>query len=259
MRVVGLQMEVTTDVTRNVDQLVDEIGRAAEVHADVLLTPEGALSGYHAAFDRAEVRDALDVVTRTAAQHRMGLALGTCFEEDDGIVSNQLRFYEPDGTYVGCHTKTLLCGSLESPSHGEIEHYATKPLSAFVLGGRTIGGLICNDLWANPMCTPMDDPHLVQRLVEMGADLVFHAVNGGRDGGDWSREVAFAYHETNLRLRARAARVWLVTVDSCSPTTVQCSSPSGVIGPDGAWAIRAPERGRQRFVFTIPDPVGLGD
>jgi predicted amidohydrolase len=252
-------MEVTTDVGRNVDQLVDEIAHTAAVGADLLLTPEGALSGYHAEFDRSEVRAALDVVASAAAAHGVGLALGTCFEDDEGSVSNQLRFYEPDGTYVGRHTKILLCGTLESPSRGEIEHYVSTPLTTFSVLGRTVGGLICNDLWANPACTPMDDPHLVQRLAEMGAHVVFHAVNGGRDGGEWSRDVFVAYHETNLRLRARAAGVWAVTVDSCSPVTVPCSSPSGVIAPDGTWAIRAPDRGPQRFVFTIPDSTGLDD
>jgi predicted amidohydrolase len=249
-------MEVTTDVERNVDQLVEEIARAAAAEADVLLTPEGALSGYHTEFDRREVSAALETVTKTAAAHGVGLALGTCFEGDDGSVSNQLRFYEADGTYVGCHAKILLCGTLESPSRGEIEQYVTKPLGTVVVGGRTVGGLICNDLWANPMCTPMDDPHLVQRLADKGAQIVLHAVNGGRDGGEWSREVFFAYHETNLRLRARAAGVWVVTVDNCSPVTVPCSSPSGVIAPDGTWAIRTPDHGRQRFVFTIPDSTG---
>jgi predicted amidohydrolase len=251
-------MEVTTDVGRNVDQLMDEITRAAAQHADLLVTPEGALSGYHTEFDRPEVRSALNAVTTTAAEHGVGLALGTCFEDDHGSVSNQLRFYESDGTYLGCHTKILLCGTLESPSRGEIEHYATTPLGTFVLGGRTVGGLICNDLWANPLCTPMDDPHLVQRLADKGAKIVLHAVNGGRDGGVWSREVSFVYHEANLRLRARAAGVWVVTVDSCSPVDVPCSAPSGVVAPDGTWAIRTPDRGRQRFVVTIPDSYGPG-
>jgi predicted amidohydrolase len=246
-------MEVSTDVGRNVDQIVDEIARAAADGVDLLLTPEGALSGYHAEFDRSELRAALDVVTNAAAAHGVGLALGTCFEEEDGAVSNQLRFYESDGTYAGRHTKLLLCGTLESPARGEIEQYVSAPLTTFFVAGRTIGGLICNDLWANPMCTPMDDPHLVQRLADMGARVVLHAVNGGRDGGSWSRDVFFAYHETNLRLRARAAGVWVVTVDSCSPVTVPCSSPSGVIAPDGSWVIRTPDRGPQRFVFTIPD------
>ena len=30
----------------------------------------------------------------------------------------------------------------------------------------------------------MPDPHLTQQLARMGARVVFHAVNGGRDGGE---------------------------------------------------------------------------
>ena len=79
----------------------------------------------------------------------------------------------------------------------------------------------------------MPDPHLLQQLSRMGAKVVFHAVNGGRDGGETSR-VAWWYHESNLRLRAMAGKLWIVTVDSCEPVTLPCSAPSGVINPRGS-------------------------
>jgi predicted amidohydrolase len=113
-----------------------------------------------------------------------------------------------------------------------------------------VGGLICNDLWANPECTPGPDPHLTQQLARKGARVLFHAVNGGRDGGEWS-EVAWHYHESNLRMRARAGRLWIVTVDSAEPTHLPCSAPSGVIAPDGRWAVKTPAQGEQFFAHTI--------
>ena len=140
--------------------------------------------------------------------------------------------------------------SLEEPPQGEINHYAARPLRTFRFGDITIGGLICNDLWANPGCTPEPDPHLTQQLVKMGAQIIFHAVNGGRDGSEWS-EVAWHYHESNLRMRARAGRVWIVTVDSSHPTTLPCSAPSGVIDPEGNWVCCTEARGEQFFCKTI--------
>ena len=84
----------------------------------------------------------------------------------------------------------------------------------------------------------------------MGAQVVFHAVNGGRDGSEWSG-VAWRYHEANLRMRARAGGLWVVTVDNCHPTHLNCSAPSGVISPDGSWVCTAPARGEYLFAHTI--------
>ena len=50
------------------------------------------------------------------------------------------------------------------PPQGEINDYAIRPLRTFEIKGIRVGGLICNDMWANPQCTPMPDPHLSQKL-----------------------------------------------------------------------------------------------
>jgi hypothetical protein len=140
---------------------------------------------------------------------------------------------------------------MSKPITGEINHYAARPLRTFQIKGITVGGLICNDMWANPGCTPMPDPHLSQQLSEKGARIIFQAINGGRDGSDWSREVYWPFHETNLRIRARTGRLWIVTSDSCHPTDIPCSAPTGVLQPDGNWAVMAPDQGVQLVVYTI--------
>ncbi len=251
LRVALAQVAVTEDVAANVERLGRAIEFAAAARADVLLTPEGSLSGYTPFFDRRAVAEALQDVTARAREAGVGLALGTCYVEDDGLAYNQLRFYAPDGAYLGFHSKTLTCGTLTDPPTGEIEHYAVRPLRTFELCGVRVGGLICNDLWANPACTPQPDPHLTQRLAQMGARVIFHAVNGGRDGGDWSRRVAWPYHESNLRMRARAGGVWVVTVDNCWPLELPCSAPSGVISPLGDWATQAAPQGEALAAYTI--------
>ena len=140
---------------------------------------------------------------------------------------------------------------METPSRGEIEHYAVAPLRTYELSDVRVGGLICNDLWANPCCTPMSDPHLSQQLQQMGARLVFHAVNGGRSSDPWS-EVNWQFHESNLRMRARAASMYIATVDSAFPTDVRCSSPSGIIGPQGQWVARCAERDEEFLCCDVP-------
>lgn len=254
LRIAGAQLPVTPDVAANSEALGRAIDYAASVQADLVLTPEGSLSGYTPHFDAAQVRDGLHHVTDRARRAGVGLALGTCYLEDDGLIYNQLRFYERDGTYLGFHSKTLTCGTWDEPPRGEINDYAVRPLRVFRFRGVTVGGLICNDLWANPECTPVPDPHLTQQLARLGARVIFHAVNGGRDGGPYSRHVAWPFHTANLQMRARAARIWIATVDNSHPFHWPCSAPSGVVAPDGHWAVQAPDMGEAFYVHTLDIP-----
>ncbi len=264
LRVAVAQIPVTLDIAANTATIGRAIDRAIGEKADILLTPEGSLSGYTHRFDQARVEQAIDSLVEKAAAGGLALALGTCFvepgvepngetnaETNVGQCYNQIRFYDTDGTLLGFHSKTLTCGSMSDPPKGEINHYAVAPLRTFSIKGVTVGGLICNDMWANPSCTPQPDTHLSQQLADMGASVVFHAVNGGRDGGQWSRDVYWPFHETNLRIRARAGKLWIVTADNCSPTNIPCSAPSGVLNPDGNWAVQLPDTGEQVTVYTI--------
>lgn len=252
LRVAGIQMPVTLDIAANRRYIEDAIRWASSESADILLTPEGSLSGYTHEFDVAAAREALTQVTAAAARARVGLALGVCFvEASDGKTYNQLRFYTAAGRYLGFHSKTLPTGSLSAQPTGEIQHYAIRPLRAFQWDDQSIGGLICNDLWANPTCTPMPDTRLTQRLAQMGAQVIFHAVNGGRGRSEWS-DVNWQFHSSNLRMRARASGLWIVTVDSCEPVDIRCSAPSGVVDPDGNWRCQTRDTGVDRFVYTIP-------
>jgi predicted amidohydrolase len=252
LRVAVAQIPVTRDIEANAKTISRAIDRAITEKAEILLTPEGSLSGYTPRFDQAQVEAHLAKLVKKASSAQLALALGTCFvESDDGKCYNQIRFYDGDGKYLGFHNKILRCGTMTYPTEGEINDYAARPLRTFQLRGITIGGLICNDMWANPMCTPMPDPHLSQQLAHRGAKIIFQAINGGRDGGNWSRDVYWPFHETNLRIRAQAGKIWIVTADNCLPTDIPCSAPSGVLGPDGQWRARAPRKGAHILVYTI--------
>ena len=207
LNVATAQLPVTRDIDANAAAIHRALDTAIEAGADVLLTPEGSLSGYTPEFDQGKVEVELAKILERARTAKLALALGTCFvEPDDGQVYNEIRFYDKQGQLLGFHTKTLLCSSLSDPPRGEIEHYGTRSLRTFELEGIRVGGLICNDMWGNPQCTSMPDPHLSQQLSEKGAQVLFVAINGGRNGGDWSREVYWHYHETNMRMRASAGK-----------------------------------------------------
>ncbi|MDG2380047.1 MAG: carbon-nitrogen hydrolase family protein [Pirellulaceae bacterium] len=252
LRVATAQLPVTKDIAANSAAIHRALQVAIENKADILLTPEGSLSGYTPKFDQAEVDQQLATLVKHASEAGVALALGTCYtESDDNECYNQIRFYDKQGKFLGFHSKTLLCGSLTKPYKGEINDYATSPLRTFQINGIQVGGLICNDMWGNPQCTPIPDPHLSQRLSDAGAQIIFLAINGGRNGGAWSEQVYWPYHETNMRMRAASGRVWVVSADNCFPENIPCSAPSGVLTPSGEWAAQAPRKGEHVTVHTI--------
>jgi predicted amidohydrolase len=251
LRTVLAQVPVCEHVERNLETIGRAIEFARREKADMLLTPEGSLSGYTLKVDRHAVDRALREVERRAKAARVGLALGTCRIEDDELCYNELRFYEPDGTFRGFHAKNLRCGTLTEPPEGEVVHYAARPPQTFTFKGLRIGGLICNDLWANPMCTPMPDTHLTQQLVRMGAKIIFHAVNGGRDASEFSQVVFKRFHECNLRARAAAGKVWIATADNSWPHDIPNSCYSGILNPQGQWVLKMPDQGEQLAVCEI--------
>lgn len=245
IKVAGAQIPVLGDVEANYESISMALDHAIGENADILLTPEGSLSGYFSTVNQEKVNFFLEKLLKRASESRIGLALGTCFKEKhDGNIYNQLRFYDKDGSFLGFHSKM-------TKTTGEYNEYKSSPLRTFKFEGITIGGLICNDLWANPGCTSDEAPHyLVQKLSKMGAKVIFHAVNGGRST-DPFMDVVRMYHESNVRMRAQANKVWIVTVDNCFPFNVPCSAPSGVISPDGDWVLKTPMKNDHVFTHVI--------
>ena len=94
LRIAGGQLPVTGDIQKNTESICRAIDFASGRKADILVTPEGSLSGYTPDFDRTQARRALQEVTARAREAGLGLALGTCYVEADGKCYNQLRFYE---------------------------------------------------------------------------------------------------------------------------------------------------------------------
>ncbi|MFO0909705.1 MAG: carbon-nitrogen hydrolase family protein [Isosphaeraceae bacterium] len=252
LRVAGIQMPVTRDVSQNVAVILRAIDRAAEAKADVLVTPEGALSGYTEKFDRTATAAGIETVVARARERNVALVLGTCFAEPNGALYDAQRFYDRKGGFLGFHAKILLCRSMTEPGRkGEVDSFQTAPLRLFELDGLKVGGLVCNDLWANPEWTPMPDPFLSRQLADKGARVVFHSVNAGQDEGE-PLALVRSFHDVNLRLRARASKLWVVVVDACDPTAKKSARcPSGVVGPDGRWVVQVDPKGEQFFVQMI--------
>jgi len=88
LKIAAAQICVTNDIEANEQTINRAVDFAIAKQADILLTPEGSLSGYHSHFDVIQVKDALSRVTCRARKSGIGLALGTCYYEDDGLCYN---------------------------------------------------------------------------------------------------------------------------------------------------------------------------
>ena len=252
LRIAGLQMLVDRDIDRNEERILAGIDRARNDEARFLLTPEGSLSGYWAGFDRDKLRFALERVVDHAAEARVGLLLGTCCEEiidDKPLCFNQVRVYTPEGDYLGFHAKILRCQRLDRPANSEIDEYSDVPLRTFDWHDIRFGALICNDMWATPGFTRIPNPYLPLKLKEMGARVIFHAVNtGSHTPGGLGRP----FHETSVALWAKALTIPIVEANVACPDGKPTNARSGLVGPDGSRILPAPDRGEHYFCGEVP-------
>jgi predicted amidohydrolase len=249
LTIAALQMLVTTDIVENERRMLAGLARAAQDEADLLLTPEGSLSGYHNAFDGGEVAAAVERVVAFAKKVGVGLALGTCYKERDGeaeVCYNEVRVYTPEGEYLGHHAKILRCSPLTHPGTGEMQQFAEGTLRTFDWRGRRFGVLICNDLWATPGFTTIPNPYLAWRLKQMGAQFILQAINSGRDlrHRPW--------HEACTAMWAKALELSIIQVNAAPADGEPLNAPSGMVAAGGARAVSVPDRGEEYFLCQVP-------
>ena len=92
------KLSVSNNIDENVKSIKQAIDFANKEKADILLTPEGSLSGYTSDFDQSHVLKALKEVLEYAQKAGIGLALGTCFvEPGNSKCYNQIRLYNKQG------------------------------------------------------------------------------------------------------------------------------------------------------------------
>ena len=250
LTICGLQMIVTNDVAGNEKRILESIKKAAKAGADLLVTPEGSVSGYTPNFDRLQVAGAVERLAAAAKEHKVGLLLGTCYKElTDGNERcyNQVRVYTPQGEYLGYHAKILRCSKLETPGSGEMTDYAESPLRTFEWNGIRFGILICNDLWATPGYTTMPNPYLPWQLKQMGAQLIFHHINSGTD------QEYRAFQESSVNLWAKKLGIYIVEVNAAGKNkNEKTNASSGLVGPKGERDAIVPDVGEQFFTCKIP-------
>ena len=245
--VAGLQMNVSTSIEKNKETIIKNIKSAASEGAEILVTPEGSLSGYHTDFKQNELQEALQEVIKAAKDAKIGLFLGTCYYEKakgKEICYNQVRVYNPDGEYLGNHSKILLCSPTDFPGTGEMHNYGQGKINVIDWEGIKIGMLICNDLWATPGYTTIANPYLPLKLKQLGANVIFHSINSG------SGQRYKNFHESSVELWSYTLGIPILEVNAAAGSEA-VNARSGLVNHQGERTLIAPDIGEQLFLCEI--------
>jgi 5-aminopentanamidase len=142
---------------------VSEVARAVEAapEADLVVFPEGFLSGYHrpdlASGDLAGTEPALREVAAIAARARCAIVIGTHLETHEGL-ANAAIVFSPAGDELGRYRKRALFGQWEQRT------FARGGAGLrFRCAGFTVGLAICYDI---------EFPEIVRAEALAGVDLL---------------------------------------------------------------------------------------
>lgn len=262
LRIAGAQIPVGVDIQRNKNEIIKALDWAKENEVDLLVTPEGSLSGYITSkwWEKLdELKDCLKQIEDHQKKLGIELHLGTCFQETEeiGIINrNEIRSYDKDGNLFQATVKSYGI-AFERCVNKNGQPLYTWPLP---YEGRPtyVTALICNDMWG---CVEQDGEPINQVLVNANLDLLIHATNGVKFNPKDIRYKAFdAYHNGFLCMTALKALTSIITVDSCVPwdwdgdeskvDVCITSSQSGVVDFSG-WQTDVPRFGRQYFYYDL--------
>ena len=285
-RIAGAQIPIfDTNIAFNKYEIFKALDWAKENEVDLLVTPEGSLSGYGHNWKEPkvseELQDALQEVENKQKEVGVSLSLGTCFQnyESIGYVNrNQIRHYLKTGELYGITNKTYLVPADAGCVPSTVGQ--STPLDSFYItdfekenGNKFVAsGLICNDMWGAAQDVGKDTTPgtalMEIALDRNNIDLIIHSTNGYKftpqdiDKTQNVRDIFDMWHESWLRMTAYRAMVSIISVDSCTHWnwegqkdvigTTRTSSPSGIIDPEGAWLTDVPRTGRQYFYYDLP-------
>ncbi|WP_237154365.1 carbon-nitrogen hydrolase family protein [Oryzibacter oryziterrae] len=225
MKIAALQMQpLSADIEGNFAKIEAAATAAVAMGADLLLTPELALTGYALA-DRfaaiAEPADGPMVERLRALARRLGLAIVAGFPERSGdVVYNSAVFAGADGS-LQLYRKAHLYGPQEKAAFQP----SSDPAQVFDYRGWRIGLLICFDV---------EFPETVRSLALAGAELVLVPTALPR------APISYSISGRMIGTRALENSLFVAYADLCGEEGA-CSYHGGsvIAGPDGNDLARA--------------------
>ena len=263
MRIAGAQIPVTNDVGKNYEAIKKACDWAIENNVDYLFTPENALSGYTAESFNIntckETEEAMAKLVEYASSNKLGLIIGTLWLDDKdkingaffGFKSNQLRFYNQEGEYIGSTKKTKLVSF-----DADCEKETKAPVITLTKGEAKlkVGALICNDLVGNYYG---GGDNLASKLKDEQVALIIHASNKQKDQGPHIKLLHDNFHNACTQFISYATNIPILSVDN--PWHLHgveskdgTSFTSGIYLPLEA-KYQAPKTGTQYFYYDHSD------
>lgn len=220
MRIAGAQIPVTRSVEQNYNEIQKACEWAVKNKVDYLFTPEASLSGYDTPSFNIntckETEEAMDRLVGYASSNSLGLIVGTLWmDEKDkpngpffGKKSNQLRFYNTKGEYIGSTFKTRLVSFDQ-----DCEKRSTPPVIELTTHREKIkvGALICNDLVGNYY---FGGDNLAKKLKDQAVDIIIHSSNTQKDQGPYVKKVHDEFHDACTKLITYATNTPIIAVDN---------------------------------------------
>ena len=232
-------------IDQNVVQIKRAIDWAAENGVNIMVTPECALSGYMWAPDDRqdpriqELAEALGAVQEYSLLKAVDLVLGTACYNAQGAWANMQAFIV-DGHCVDHDEKQVLFGAEQC--------VYTQGHRLTVLASKQfkIAGLICNDLWSNPLLWPGESADLLQELRRQKVDIV--VVSANMPPSNEQQELFYTWTDACIRMYSLTGD-WNTVVSDQTTTAAVC--PVGVVGRNSEWLVKGHDHTVDYFKFTV--------
>jgi len=147
---------------RNLEEALRYVRQAAAMDVDLLAFPEN----YPGPYTAARRYDVIEPLRAAAAEHRVGLAVGTSLELDDGSgrVNIVTVLIQSDGSIAGMYRRTHPTGPYIYPG-GDLwnfEYQAADEFPVFDMGWGKVGVVTCSEVFV---------PEVARILALKGAEL----------------------------------------------------------------------------------------
>ena len=243
LRVAGAQINSAGTIEASRRKALGYIRRASGRGANFILFPEMYLTDYTTQFDESEAEESLDRIREGAKRHGIHVLMGTGGKHL-GVTTNQVRIYTKTGKLAGIHEKML--------NQAEEGYEPGRRLKVFNLDGLCFAVLICNDFWATPRSTRGTIPLLPQAAQDLGAHVIFHAIACNTGAPPAGVAILKSWHVANHR--TWAYRIGITIVAANPPGQTGSHVNCGIIGPDGQYIARLPNKGQRLFVGDVTVP-----
>jgi predicted amidohydrolase len=230
----GCRIPVSLDIKTNLAEIKKAIDWAADNSVDIMCTPECALSGYmwqpisQEDPKVIEISAAIDELKKYSLDKKVDLVLGTAWYNSANAWCN-IQAFIINGECQEVYYKNVLFGH-------EIRLYCPgNDITVFKYKGFRIGGLICNDLWSNPMFWPGASAELLQKMMLERVDVIFVSANLPHE--TTHKELFYQWNDSCIRMFSGTGQ-WNTVVCDAANESIDSLCPVGVVERNSMWAVK---------------------